>query len=175
MKINAIINPDEYLGFFPMQIISGAVCEVLMEPLLTIIHEGGHLIAAAALFENAKPRLLSSWGYQNGKMAYNPSKLSRLGKIFGENTSRGLVTASGPLADILVSLVVPYATGSKVYATTFSIYMLCEIQSIYRAARRRIENDYLKVAHRYGFLPFATLLTLSVSTSCFVSLKAFAL
>jgi hypothetical protein len=81
----------------------------IAKPLPTLIHEAGHAIAAQLFYKNAKPRIvLIKYGYNGGYCRYNARSLSKLGRLAGKHNSEAMVSAAGPVAELIAALALSY-------------------------------------------------------------------
>jgi hypothetical protein len=91
---------------------SGAFAFVAAKRGQTLIHEGGHALAAKALFQNANPRVtvypLSPSAM--GSTEYFSGSLTSFGKRLGKEKSLALVAAAGPIVSLSLSSIL-FTTG----------------------------------------------------------------
>lgn len=74
-------------------------------PLTVIVHESGHLIASKLLFKDAQPKIvLVHYGYSGGQCICQASELSSVGKWIGEKHTIALISAAGPITDMITAL-----------------------------------------------------------------------
>lgn len=69
-----------------------------------VIHEGGHALAASALYKNANPKI-TVMPLQGGVTTFWINGLTKVGKFFGEKGSRLIVAGAGPAAAVLADTI----------------------------------------------------------------------
>lgn len=69
-----------------------------------VIHEGGHALAASALYKNANPQI-TVMPLQGGVTSFWINGLTKVGKFFGEKGSRLIVAGAGPAAAVLADSI----------------------------------------------------------------------
>lgn len=67
-----------------------------------LVHEGGHALAAMAIYKNANPKI-EVFPFIGGVTSYSGRHLSRLGEFLGKNYSNAIVSGAGAGASILVA------------------------------------------------------------------------
>lgn len=86
--------------------IYGFALHIIFQPITTLFHELGHKLSAEVLFSNANTEIfLENYGWNGGKLSFNPKNLSILGSQIGYNQSIAIVSAAGPLCDLLSVLM----------------------------------------------------------------------
>lgn len=95
--LKTIIIFCEYLAPLNFSILANSTTD-------TLIHEGGHALAASALYQNPKPKI-EILPFKGGVTSWYMTPLSKLGEFFGAKNSRLIVSAAGPAAGILASTV----------------------------------------------------------------------
>lgn len=68
----------------------------------TWLHEMGHAKAVELLYQNGQPTV-EVWPFKGGVTRWQPSELTDLGKKFGPNGARAMVSAAGTLVDMGVA------------------------------------------------------------------------
>lgn len=92
----------------PIKKIISYAATSLIFPLQVYAHEKAHNIFTKWLYKNVEATVeLYGWGYLGGfnKWKYNGTPcLSSTGELLGESYSRTLISAAGPLADVVTSV-----------------------------------------------------------------------
>lgn len=103
------INLDPLFLTFLSTEIPKATLGVVALPLPTLIHEAGHAIAAQLFYKNAKPRIvLINYGYKGGRCLYSDRSLSKLGRSVGKRNRNAIISAAGPVAEMIAALALSY-------------------------------------------------------------------
>ena len=85
-----------------------AFTSVILNDLSTrklVIHEGGHYLAASLLFRGSRPRITLNHPFLGGSTAFSTYRLTPLGSLFGNHSSRLIIAAAGVAAELAVSIV----------------------------------------------------------------------
>ncbi len=144
----------------PDIILSSRIFHLLsFSNLHTFIHEMGHTISSKILFKGNDPKIDI---YTNSGVGctknINPSQLSFIGKLFGQNFSKTIVDASGSITDLLFSaakIMIATCYYSKITAIAAAIlafggtfYIAGEALYTIHSIVNMNHGDYGKIAKR---------------------------
>jgi hypothetical protein len=144
-------------------------------PLRTIIHESGHAIAAHLLLKNAKPKIkLVGYGYGGGSCSCNHKSLSKVGEWLGTSNASAIVTAAGPVIEMIASLALSrFFPGNGISCVGSMMNSISAIVPLFEKAfytgkmEDHIRNDYVKIYIKKGGLAAGTLIITSVVLATF--------
>lgn len=145
-------------------------------PLITIIHESGHAIAAHLLFKNAKPKIkLESYGYRGGSCSSNEKFLSKTGEWLGNSNAKAICGAAGPIVQMAASLaLLQFYPGNGISAISLISNAHYALSAISEKAflTRKVEDlnhghDFVNVKIDKGGLAANTLIISSVVLGIF--------
>jgi hypothetical protein len=87
---------------------------ILGVPVSMIIHELGHVLAAKILFRNSNPTItFNISGFDGGQTNVNLNVLSPVGEILGKKVSKAIVTAAGPMTELVALIGLVALTGNS--------------------------------------------------------------
>lgn len=157
---------------------------VLVQPLMTAVHESTHAAFAMLLFSHANPKIkLRDYGF-NGACGYNSSTLSPIGKKLGKPISEAIIAAAGPLMEMVTGIALARfypctATEGNALITTLRAadYALSAFRERAFYTGQELDiitgHDYVVVRVYGGLLPAIALIATSVGFTILstVSLK----
>jgi hypothetical protein len=148
--------------------------------IATYFHELGHAVAMSILYSNSKPKIVL---YDDGGGECRPNvsqigpKYSKLALFLGENNSRAIISAAGPLVDCVNLLALAYISSSSdqknIHALAFGANILTSIgvveyaSSLYTKKKLEANHDYGNVKRYAGNSSANALVITAIACSVF--------